>query len=65
MTDEEFDAFLAKVNDELESKQSEPNSTYGLGATKRCWFEQNEATFQFFDGNDRLAVARSRLQADR
>jgi hypothetical protein len=34
MTDEEFDVFLAKVNDELESKQAEPNSTYGLGDMK-------------------------------
>ena len=62
--DEEFDAFLAKVNDELESKQSGPNSTYGLGAMKRWWFEQEGARLQFFDGNDRLAVVRSRLRAD-
>ena len=64
MTDEELDAFVAKI-DELESKQSEPNSTYGLGAMKRWWFEQKEARLQFFDGNDRLAAVRSRLQADR
>jgi len=56
MTDEEFDAFLAKVNDELESKQAELNSTYGLGEMKRWWFEQEAAKLQFFDRNDRLAA---------
>ena len=56
MTDEEFDAFLAKVQDELESKQAELNSTYGLGEMKRWWFEQQDAKLQFFDRNDRLAV---------
>jgi len=56
MTDEEFDAFLAKVNDELESKQAELNSTHGLGEMKRWWFEQEAAKLQFFDRNDRLAV---------
>ena len=56
MTDEEFDAFLAKVNDELESKQAELNSSFGLGEMKRWWFEQESATLQFFDRNDRLAV---------
>lgn len=56
MTDEEFDAFLAKVYDELESKQAELNSTYGLGEMKRWWFEQQGAKLQFFDDNDRLAA---------
>ncbi len=56
MTDEEFDNFLAKVNDELESKQAELNSTYGLGEMKRWWFDQQSAKLQFFDVNDRLAV---------
>jgi hypothetical protein len=56
MTDEEFDAFLAEVNDELESKQADVNSAYGLGEMKRWWFEQQGAKLQFFDGNDRLAV---------
>jgi hypothetical protein len=56
MTDEEFDTFLAKANDELESKQAELNSTYRLGEMKRWWFEQQGAKLQFFDGNDRLAV---------
>lgn len=56
MTDEEFDAFLAKANDELESKQAQLNSIYGLGEMKRWWFDQQSATLQFFDVNDRLAV---------
>jgi hypothetical protein len=56
VTDEEFEAFLTRVNEELESKQAELNSTYGLGEMKRWWFEQQSAKLHFFDGNDCLAA---------
>jgi len=56
MTDDEFDAFVAKVSEELKSKQAELTSAYDLGAMKRWWFEQQGARLQFFDDNDDLAV---------
>jgi hypothetical protein len=56
MTDEEFEAFLTKVNGELGKKQVKLSRTYALGEMRRWWFEQVGAKLQFFDASDRLAV---------
>ncbi len=56
MTDEDFEAFLATVDDELKSKQAELNRVYALGEMKRWWFGQEDAQLQFFDGNDKLVL---------
>ncbi|AIF46043.1 DUF6882 domain-containing protein [Dyella japonica] len=56
MTDEEFDVFLAKANDELRAKQAQLSHAYDLGEMKRWWFEQEGARLQFFDRDDKLAV---------
>ncbi|WP_338525247.1 hypothetical protein NUH87_06290 [Pseudomonas batumici] len=56
MTDDEFEAFLVMVTDELLLKQAELNRIYALGEMARWWFEQGTGTVQFFDNSDRLVV---------
>jgi len=56
MTDDEYGAFRAKVNEDLRLKQVEMSHAYALGDMKRWWFEQETAKLQFFDHNDKLAI---------
>lgn len=56
MTDNEFDAYLKTVTDELLLKQAELSRIYALGDMARWWFDQSAGTLQFFDDADRLVV---------
>ncbi|MGK9168308.1 hypothetical protein KXR53_18500 [Inquilinus limosus] len=56
MDDHQFGVFLARAVQELNEKQKRLQTEYRLGSFARWWFDQQTATLQFFDENDRLGL---------
>ncbi|WP_095095826.1 DUF6882 domain-containing protein [Pseudomonas sp. Irchel 3A5] len=56
MEDNEFALLLEKAMQNLMTKQEALQENFGLGEMARWWMDQTNATVQFFDENDRLAV---------
>lgn len=59
MTDDEFDLYLELTVAELEAKQEQLTTLYGMGAHHRWQFQDKKGLLQFFDAENAL-----RLQAD-
>lgn len=56
MTDDTFEVLLQTAMTALMDKQEELSRHYALGDMARWWLDQDNATIQFFDDYDRLAV---------
>ena len=56
MTDDEFEIFLRRANVELRKKQAQLKTRFGIGSYARWWFDQDNATLQFFAADDRLGL---------
>ena len=56
MNDAEFELFLASANQELNEKQAHLTNTFGFGSHKRWMHENNKATLQFFNHEDKLVI---------
>ncbi|MFB3305275.1 DUF6882 domain-containing protein [Pseudomonas sp. AMR01] len=56
MLEQTFESLLETAMSALRNKQEQLNRDYGLGNMARWWLDQETATLQFFDENDRLSV---------
>ncbi|WP_341538735.1 DUF6882 domain-containing protein, partial [Pseudomonas viridiflava] len=56
MLEQTFEHLLETAMADLMAKQEQLSRDYGLGNMARWWLDQEAATVQFFDENDRLAV---------
>lgn len=54
MDDQQFAAFLRRAVQELKEKQQFLRDKYRFESFARWWFDQETATLQFFDAEDRL-----------
>jgi hypothetical protein len=62
MTDDEFGAFLAEAKEELQRKQNELASAWGLRSYRRWSTDQQTGLIQFFDAADKLALQANAVQ---
>src|SRR5581483_8377613 len=53
---DEWEAFRACAIEELREKQRRLQDDYGIGGFARWWFDQETASLQFFDREDRLRL---------
>ncbi|WP_448650365.1 DUF6882 domain-containing protein [Pseudomonas fluorescens] len=56
MLQQTFESLLETAMAALRNKQEQLHRDYGLGNMARWWLDQETATVQFFDEDDRLAV---------
>ncbi|HMW71851.1 MAG TPA: hypothetical protein PKD17_08530, partial [Cellvibrionaceae bacterium] len=56
MTDDDFQAFVDDCFEQLEQKQSDLQTVYGIGTYPRWHLDQTTEKLRFFDSSDQLAV---------
>jgi hypothetical protein len=59
MTEEEFDSFLQLAMAELQKKQDQLATDFGLGSFSRWWFDQKSETLQFFNQSGSVVLEAS------
>jgi hypothetical protein len=59
MTEAEFGSFLQLAVAELQKKQDQLATGFGLGSFSRWWFDQKSETLQFFNQSGSVVVEAS------
>jgi hypothetical protein len=56
MDDQQFNALLGRAVQELREKQQLLDEEYDLGKYSRWWFDQETATLEFYDAQDKVGL---------